>query len=1116
MKKKQEQSLSYLDRLRFDPKLMTTVVSKYIQNIRIVILLAIAITLLGVVTYINLPKRLNPEVKIPIVTVSTVLPGASPQDVESLLTIPLENSLRTVKGLDTMTSSSQDNVSFISMQFLSSIDRENAKKDVQSIIDSFTDLPDNSKKPKVTALDFEDQPIWTFAVVGKSDESSLMAIADELKKKITDLSKVDRVVTSGFNDQEIVVSVDAEKLQQFGLNPLLLSQTLKKALSSYPAGSVQDANNTFAVSIDPSVDKVSDIRNIKLTVQGKTVNLADIAQVEQRTKIDAQRSFVFTSQQTPQRAVTFNVYKSSSSNIDEAGNQIKTAVDEFKQKYPNQFEIVTLINTSDKITKQFSDLLREFRSTILLVFICLFLFLGLRQAIISSFTVPLTFLSAFFFMQFFGMTINFLSLFAFLLALGLLVDDTIVTVSAMTTYYGTGKFTPQETGLLVWRDTIVPIWSTTITTIWSFVPLLLSTGIIGEFIKPIPIVVTITMISSTAIAVLITLPLMIVLLKPSFPPRVKMIAQVALLIVSFIFLFMFFSKNPLLPLIGVLYVAFLFVLYHVFPIITQRVGSFITKRSFLNRGRQLLIRFTDHGVIDVEGFSRWYHNLILRILNSRAARMKVIIAIVLYAVMSFSLLPLGFVTGEFFPKSDQDVIYITVDYPAGTPAQKSEVEAQKLVAQIAQTPETEFVIMEVGQGAPGGFGASANADSIVLFSLHLKPKEDRNVKSMTIAQNLRDKFAQYSVGKLSVIEQSGGPPAGADLQIKLKGDDLSRLDGYANQIVGYLQKQAGVTNVEKSIKSGTSRLVFVPDYAKLADTGISVDQIGATMRMYASGFTLDSFNFDKSRPDKTDIMFKVDTNYPDPKKLGELNVVSPNGTSYPLLSLGSFQAKYNPTVITRENGNRTMSVSATVTKGYSSVELNKGLEKYADSLHLDNGYSWQTGGVNEENAKSVNSILQAMVLAFILILITMVVQFGSFRQAIIVLMVIPLAVSSVFLLFAITGTPLSFPALIGVLSLFGIVVTNSMFIVDKININKRQGMKLKEAIADAGASRLEPIILTKLCTVLGLLPITLSDPLWRGLGGAIISGLLISSTIMLLFIPAVYYTWYRNEDEDLK
>lgn len=1106
---------SYLERLQFDPKLLQGVVSKYIMNIRIVMLLALTICLLGVMSYINLPKRLNPEVKIPIVTVSTILPGASPQDMESLVSIPLEDQLRSVKGIDTISSSSQENASFITMQFLSSVNQDDAKKNVQSIVDSFTDLPSDAQKPVVTALDFEDQPIWTFALMDKGDERSLMNLSDELKKKITDLSKVDRVLTSGYDEQEVVISVQPEKMQQFGVNPLQLSQTIKKELASYPAGSVQNSNNQFALTIDPSINQVADLRNIPLQIQGKTMNLSDFASVSLRTKLDQTKSFVeFPGQSTqPQRAVTFYVYKTTSSNIDEAGAQVKKAVDEFQQKYPNQVSIETFSNTSDKINKQFDDLLKEFRSTILLVFVCLFLFLGLRQALISSITVPLTFLSAFFFMQFFGMSINFLSLFAFLLALGLLVDDTIVTVSAMTTYYKTGKFTPQETGLLVWRDTIVPIWSTTITTIWSFVPLLLSTGIIGEFIKPIPIVVTLTMISSTAIAVLITLPLMIVLLKPSFPPRVKMFAQIALLLISFVVLGLFLSKNILFPVIGILYILLLVVFYRVLPKFVQALGSGINKHPLLQKVAQRGQKYMNHGVIDVEGFSQAYYRLITRILDSKSARIKVIVAIVIYAVVSFMLLPMGFVKTEFFPKSDQDMLYVGIDYPSGTPIQVTEQEGEKVLATLKNTPNTQFTIMETGKTAPGATGASGNSASSVLFSLHLKPKEDRTVDSMTIAENLRKQFANYTDGKLSVVEASGGPPAGADLQIKLLGDDLNQLDGYANKLEAYLAKQKGVTNIDKSIQSGTSRLVFVPDYAKLSDAGISVDLLGLSMRTFASGFTLDSINFDKSRPDKTDIVFKVATDNVDPNQLSAMSVTNAAGVSYPLLTLGHMETRFNPTVITRENGKRTMSVMASVTTGYSATELNKGLEKAADDLKLPPGYSWATGGVNEENAKSVASILQAMVLAFILILITMVVQFGSFRQAVIVLIVIPLAVSSVFLLFSITGTPLSFPALIGVLSLFGIVVTNSMFIVDKININKRQGMKLKEAIADAGSSRLEPIILTKLCTVFGLLPVTLADPLWRGLGGAIISGLLISSTIMLLFIPAVYYTLYKGSEE---
>ncbi|NCU42574.1 MAG: efflux RND transporter permease subunit, partial [Candidatus Moranbacteria bacterium] len=204
-------------------------------------------------------------------------------------------------------------------------------------------------------------------------------------------------------------------------------------------------------------------------------------------------------------------------------------------------------------------------------------------------------------------------------------------------------------------------------------------------------------------------------------------------------------------------------------------------------------------------------------------------------------------------------------------------------------------------------------------------------------------------------------------------------------------------------------------------------------------------------------------------------------------------------------------ITASVLDGYATPEIGDQLETFAENLSLPSGYEWKTGGVNEENARSIQSILQAMLLAFILILATLVIHLGSYRKAIIVLLVIPLALSGVFIIFALTGTPLSFPALIGILALFGIVVNNSIIVVDKINQNLAMNMKQSEAIADASASRLEPIFLSSLTTIIGLTPITLSDPLWQGLGGAIISGLVFSGTIMLFFIPVVYAMWFRQE-----
>lgn len=1097
--------------------MMSSAVARYITNIRVVLLLLLTIVLLGSIAYIQLPRRLNPEVKIPIITIITVLPGAGPSDVESLVTIPIEDKLRSLKGVDTVSSSSLDNVSAITIQFLSTVPGEKAKSDVQSAVDGVTGLPSDAKVPTVNLLDFEDQPVWTFALTSTKSFPDLMRTAKELQTRIEDLSTVDRVQTTGYDIQEVVVEVSPEKIASYGLSAFDLSNLIKKARSSYPAGVVQTERNSFALTIDPSIETIADIRNLQLSVRGSVVSLSDIATIRERSKVSQKVSFVATKSEESVQAVTFYVHKTTAANIDAAGKQVHESVDAYMKDHGEGYRLITLSDTSEEISKQFVDLLGEFRTTIILVMVVLLLFLGLRQSLISSLTVPLTFLSAFFFMQLFGMSINFLSLFSFLLALGLLVDDTIVVVSAMTTYYNAKRFSPVETGLLVWKDTIVPIWSTTITTIWSFVPLLITSGIIGEFIKPIPIVVTVTMISSTAIAVLITLPLMIILLKPVVPSRVTTLLKVLAWIVALVVIASLTMKSPIFPLVLIVYVVSTLIFRRFFPAVQAQLRE-LSKRHLSDDPRVLKLgagvsRLFAKGIIDVEPFSHWYKQKILTILSSTGSRRKVIIGVIAYAIFSFALLPMGFVKNEFFPKTNQNEIFVELELPQGTTIDQTTAESTSLLNRLRDTEQTEFVTAEIGRGAVNQSGGSSEGNNIALFSLKLTDKDTRKITSSEIAEKVRSELADYTIGNISVTEESGGPPAGSDLQIKLLGEDLGTLNLYADKIAGFLSQESGVTNVKKSVKEGTSKLVFVPDNTKLAQYGFSPDLIGFSVRTLASGFTLDSIAFEAGKTDKTDIVMRLTPDDANITDLSRLSVSNTQGQPFPLLALGTIVPKVNPTSITRENFRRTIFVSAGVKPGASISETNKKLESYANSLKLPAGYEWKTGGVNDENAKSIQSILQAMVLSAVLILITMVLQFGSFRQALIVLIVIPLAVSSVFLAYALTSTPISFPSMIGILSLFGIVVTNSMFIVDKINLNRKEGMEFNEAIADAGASRMEPIILTKLCTVFGLLPITLADPLWRGLGGAIISGLLIASTIMLLFIPVLYYEWMKPESQ---
>lgn len=1104
-------SQSYFDRLVFDSRLLYGPIAAWVSNVRLVILLVIAILFLGTISFLNIPRRLNPEIKIPIVTVVTVLPGASPEDIESLVTIPLETDINSIGGIDNMTSVSEQNTSVISLQFLSSVPRDKAKQDVQTVVDSITDIPEDALTPKVRIFDFEDQPIWTFTVETDEDPASLMRFAQQLKSSLENIAKIDRVVMSGIEEQQISVLINPEKVSQYGINPLTVSGLIRAGLASYPAGVVQTGNNTFSLSLDPTITSVSDIRNIRVNTGSQVIRLSDIAVVAERTPSQTVNSYIAAVGTEPKRTVTVSVYKTLTANIDAAEKNVRIEVEKILPQFGHRFSIRTLSNSAQEIKDQYAELLGEFRSTIILVMICLFVFLGLRQALISSLTVPLTFLSAFVLMQYLGMSLNFLTLFAFLIALGLLIDDTIVTVQAMTSYYLTGKFTPFQTGVIVWRDLIVPIWSTTATTIWSFVPLLLASGIIGEFIKPIPVVVTVTMISSTAIAVLITLPFMVVLLKPNIPSRVKMLLKISGVLLSVSILLYVLWANALLPLVTFVYL----IVLGVFLIVRKPLLTALTKRvpdwPVVKVTRRFIIRSFDRGLIDLDILGHKYYRLIERIIASKGARKKVIAGIIIYAVWAFALLPLGFVKNEFFPKSDSELIYLTLELPGGTNKEILTRETLTVLDDIRLTPESEYTVANVGQGL-SGFGSTQNNLTASLITIKLRPESDRRTPSYVIAETVRNNYKNYRRGKITVTEISGGPPAGADLQVSILGDDLDEINGYADKIMSYLKSQTGVINVEKSLKSGTSKIVFSPDAEMLARYGLTNESVGFWLRTFASGFPLGEVSFDRDSRTKKDVVFSFDTGIPGPDDITRIQIPSQSGP-VPLTALGNLEAKSNPTSITRQNGKRTVSVSAGVTTGYNVTQKNQELTKFADSLQLPDGYSWETGGVNEENQKSVVSILQAMALAFILILVTMVVQFKSYRQAAIVLMVIPLAVSSVFVAFALTGTPLSFPALIGVLALFGIVVTNSMFIVDKINLNLKLGLGFREAIADAGATRLEPIILTKLCTVLGLLPITLASPLWRGLGGAIISGILIASTIMLLFIPVLYYEWYKNEYE---
>lgn len=1106
-----KKTLSYLHKLQFSPKLQDSWIAKYLGNPRLSILVLLIVVGIGLTSYLSLPKRLNPEVKIPLIIVSTVLPGASPNDVESLVTVPLENAAQSLENVSTVTSSSQDNVSVIQIEFTSGTDTEKAQSDTKSVIDAVS-LPDEAMDPSVQKIDFENQPVWTFALIGTKDYASIARFAEILQDKLEELPSIDRVRTGGLETQEISIVINPTTATAYDINPFSLLQLVSGSLASFPSGNIRTENSSFTLAIDPQVTTIEDIRNLKLSINNEIVPLSSIATISEKSKPGSYATYFASKNQEPTRAVIFDVYKTSSANIDKAVADAEHAIEEETGIHEGSFYIRSIQNTGELIDEQFGHLIRDFALTTVLVFAVLFIFLGARQAVVSFFAIPLTFLISFSVMRATGISLNFLSMFSLLLSLGLLVDDAIVVISAMTSYFRSGKFTPLQTGILVWKDFLVVILTTTLTTVWAFLPLLLAGGIIGEFIKSIPIVVSSTLIASFFVAMFLTLPFMVILLKPQIPRRVSIFLQILLILILLVVFFFIAPKGIFMVVSIAALVLAVLVTVVIWGALVGRTKDVISTRTQKSTALKRVPHFVDNGFISFEKIGIKFEHLLERVLSSKKNRRRVIVMVIIFSVFSYLLLPFGFVKNEFFPPADQTNLYVSLELPSGTNISVTEKEAVVIINKLRSHEDVSYVTSDMGQAFSDMGGTTGAGGNTVLFSLTLPERGERKQDSIQIAQDLRSEFKSYAKGTITVTEVSGGPPAGAAIQIKLLGEDLSVLDTHAEKVISFLKNQPGVIDPKKSIKEGTSKVVFIPNTEIMASYGVSVNTVGSMLRTFASGLKLDSAKLTGDKTEELDITLRMGDGEQRIEDLYSLSVATQQG-NIPLTTLGKFELKPNPTLISREGGERTVSITAGVTPNVTTSEVNAKLEKFADtSLRLPDGYTWKTGGVNEENQQSINSMLQAMLLSFTLILATMVVQFSSFRKAVMVMLVIPLSISGVFIIFAATGTPLSFPALIGILALFGIVVKNSILIVDKITANEKHNMPFVASIVDATESRLEPIALTTLATIMGLIPITLSDPLWRGLGGAIIAGLVFSGTIMLFFIPVVYYSWFTPKE----
>ena len=844
-----------------------------------------------------------------------------------------------------------------------------------------------------------------------------------------------------------------------------------------------------------------------------------------------------------QNAVSINIIKKTGSSIIDLIDGGKAKIEELKKdKLPKDLNVESTLDQSKIIRRDFDQLVHDGVMTIILVTVILFLFVGLKEAFVAGLAVPMVFCATFGLMLLTGVTLNFLSLFSLILSLGLLVDDAIVVVQATKQYLKTGKFTPEEAVLLVFNDYKVLLATTTLTTIWAFLPLLMATGIIGQFIRSIPITVSLTLASSFFIAILINHPMAIILerFRITRGPIIAILIGLGLgtlaLLVSFIK-----GSTGILGLIPLLIVAIMFfallILYRKSlrnklieneDLVLQekadddKIKAKIYHHYLASDDEKSTFAKLIGGIIKLDNVLPYYGNVLEKILKSKALMATVLVVVAVLFIGAASLPVTGVLKSEFIPPADSEYLYINVE---GAPGLVTD-QTKKVTDQIATVLRTEKTISSfsliVGAGGVNVSDRSSNISgaggetnkaqfAINFYPLKERPASGPNGKveeSFDIAKRIRAELEPIKGAKITVVEVAGGPPSGADFQAQIVGDDMQTLEKLANKYKDMVSQIPGTVNQTTSISLSPGEFNIKIDQQKLSDHGMTVAQIAGALRSAISGTDLSTI---LRNSDEITINAQYDQNKISTiEDIENLSFLNNRGQQFYLKDVASVTLEPAITTIDRIDEKRVITLSASVIKPQLPSEV---LKKFQEMVAKDpppTGYEILYGGQNETNTESVLSILRAMVIAMLLIVATLVIQFNSFRKAILVLATIPLAMTGVFYGLAVIHFTLSFPGLIGILALFGIVVKNAVILVDKINLNLKVGIGFIDAIVDASKSRMEAIFLTSICTIIGMLPLTLNNETWEGLGASLIFGLATSTFLTLLVIPILFNIFLRG------
>ena len=1136
----------YLDKLTFDPALNTGLFHFFITRFRVVALLIVIIIVWGSSAFQTLPRERDPEVKIAKAVVTTTYPGASPADIEELITKKIETQIVGLKGIDSIDATSYNSASSMVVTFTSNT---NLDDDIRNLKDAVTtakkNLPDDLlTDPVVSEISISDAPIITGVITGTFDGLTLGDLAKTIKDEVEKIPGVREAQLAGQDVREFRVDYDPNKLISYGLTVDTANAALKAANADIPGGTFEGDKFGYSVRSDGRFFAAKDLASIPIlhTNGSALITLGDIATIQETAIKRTVLSRLSVNGSTPQSAITINIIKRTGGSIIDIATAANQRMQELVKPYEPALHYTISENTSDKIKQNFDQLTHDLILTVLLVGGILFLAVGVKEAFVAALAVPLVFSVAFGVMQLTGITLNFLSLFALILSLGMLVDDAIVVVSATKQYLRSGKFTPEEAVLLVLRDFRPVLIATTMATVWAFLPLLMSSGIIGEYIKSIPIVVSVTLSSSLLIALFINHPLAAVLERLRLTAAFYFFISTALILPGIYALLgvpdiisgavplstLFYITIPLV-LIGSIGV-YMISRYLISPALRTQLRTnrelqvleshddTLIKQKLLAQGTAHHTSISErlfHGILSFHPILPLYGRILDHFMHSRTSRNLLLGSIATLFIIAVALPATGIVGTEFFPQSDQDIIYINVEGAVGQNLDETDTIVKQIEDTLIPIPQILNFTTTVGRAGVTSrtSGGGSSASHLASITIKLTEPEDRTITSFQIADRIRTDVSSIKNAKITVASLSGGPPAGAAFDVEVSGDDLSTLETISNDFKALVAGIPGVLNTDTSMRQAPAEYTFALDHTRLELYDLTAAQVGGVIRTAIAGTQVTKV---LRGGDEIDVnAYFAPGTIQNLADIQNLQVINKKGQPVFIRNVATVTLTPSLESIRRLDQKRTVSVTADVDATASSTEVMKRFMALEATYAMPTGYTISSGGQNQQNNDSVKSILAAMKLAGALIIATLIIQFNSVRKTFIVLMTIPLALIGVFFGMALFRLPLSFPGLIGLLALFGIVVKNAIILIDKINLNLRIGIPFNDAIVDAGKSRLEAIVITSLATIFGLIPVTFSDATWMALGSAIIFGLSLSSFLTLFVVPVLFRVIIGEHDKVL-